>query len=329
MQCSSQVFECRAFSTAAAKSQSQKLTLLPPIPQTLFLLQSRSAPKSVSVYGSPILLVMGAPRSFAACPPQPPREVTLRQQQPVISGVLDQASACFHQPLLQARERPVLDSLRQHQPPPQVPQVVGQHAQPESYLIGPEMMAAQPRHLHRLLAFFDPLLRRASLVVETDHSPAVRPQVGHDESDSGEQLPKVELHLRHHPTRRLPTRRLVEKALVPDHGFMTGPSYRPRQQLVDVPLQIAVGRDADGVLRAPLLQRFVDLRLGEGRVGPKHHLFAQLLLPLNLGKQQLFPAVGAVHFAGPQLRSKTVALAAEQQQWVIASGLEVDSKWPL
>src|ERR1035437_7399032 len=68
MQCSSRIPECRAFPTAAAKSQSQKLTLLPPIPQTLFVLQSRSVPKSVSVYGSPILLVMGAPQSFAACP---------------------------------------------------------------------------------------------------------------------------------------------------------------------------------------------------------------------------------------------------------------------
>src|SRR5882672_2642388 len=38
-------------------------------------------------------------------------------------------------------------------------------------------MAAQLRHLHRLLAFFDPLLRRASLVVETDHSPTVRPRL--------------------------------------------------------------------------------------------------------------------------------------------------------
>src|SRR5437879_13233767 len=64
MQCSSQVFECKAFPTAAAESQRQKLTLFPSIPQTLFLLQSRSAPKSVSVYGSPILLVMGAPQSF-------------------------------------------------------------------------------------------------------------------------------------------------------------------------------------------------------------------------------------------------------------------------
>src|ERR1035437_4088690 len=73
LHCSSQVCECRAFPTAAAKSQSQKLTLLPPIPQTLLLLQSRSAPKSVSVYGSSILLVMGAPQSFAASPCLPDR----------------------------------------------------------------------------------------------------------------------------------------------------------------------------------------------------------------------------------------------------------------
>jgi len=37
MQCSSQVFECRTFPTAVAKSQSQKLTLLAVIRQTLVL----------------------------------------------------------------------------------------------------------------------------------------------------------------------------------------------------------------------------------------------------------------------------------------------------
>jgi hypothetical protein len=42
MQCSSQVFECRTFPTVAAKSLSQKLTLLPPIPQTF------SSPVSLS-----------------------------------------------------------------------------------------------------------------------------------------------------------------------------------------------------------------------------------------------------------------------------------------
>ena len=70
--------------------------------------------------------------------------------------------------------------------------------------------------------------------------------VGHDEAHPREQLPKVGLHLRHYPPRRLPTDRLVEKALVPDHRLMTGPSYRPRQQLRDVPLQAVVGRDAVG-----------------------------------------------------------------------------------
>src|ERR1700731_4612197 len=46
-------FFSQSLSSGQSKSQSQKRTLLQPIPQTLFLLQSRSAPKSNSVYGSP------------------------------------------------------------------------------------------------------------------------------------------------------------------------------------------------------------------------------------------------------------------------------------
>jgi hypothetical protein len=94
--------------------------------------------------------------------------------------------------------------------------------------------------------------------------------------------------------------------------------FKARQQLRNVPLQTVVGRDADSVLHAPLLQRFVDLRLGEGRVGTKHHLFAQLLLPLDLGKQQFFSVIGAVDVAGPQLRRQAVPSPVEEQQRVIA-----------
>jgi hypothetical protein len=89
---------------------------------------------------------------------------------------------------------------------------------------------------------------------------------------------------------------------------------RPRDQLVDVLLQTTVGRDANRVLHAPLLQSFIDLRLGEGGVCPKHDLLALLLLPLNLAQQHVFPAIGAVHVAGPQLGGQTVALPIEQQQ---------------
>jgi hypothetical protein len=43
---------------------------------------------------------------------------------------------------------------------PAIPHVVSDHAQPEAHLVRPEAAATQPRHLHRLLAFFVPLFRR-------------------------------------------------------------------------------------------------------------------------------------------------------------------------
>ena len=62
--------------------------------------------------------------------------MALRQQQPVIAGVLDQSATRLHQPLLQTRQQPVVDCRWQHQPPPQVPQVVGDHTQPQAHLVG-------------------------------------------------------------------------------------------------------------------------------------------------------------------------------------------------
>jgi hypothetical protein len=88
---------------------------------------------------------------------QPPGQMALRQQQPIVAGVLNQTAPGFHQPLLQAGERPVGDRCRQRQPPPQIAQVVGNYAQPQPHLIGPEAVAAKPRHRERLLAFLDPV----------------------------------------------------------------------------------------------------------------------------------------------------------------------------
>src|ERR1039457_3950788 len=138
-------------------------------------------------------------------------------------------------------------------------------------------MTTQPRHLHRLLPLFDPLLGRAPLVVKTDHGPAGRLQVGHDEAYSREQLSEVELHFRHYPTCCLPTGRLIQKALVPDHGLVARSSYGPRQQLRNVALQAIIGGYADGILHASLLQRLVHLRLGKGGIGAKHHFLTQFL----------------------------------------------------
>src|ERR1022692_1776945 len=143
-------------------------------------------------------------------------------------------------------------------------------------------MTTQSRHLHRLLSLFDPLLCRPAFVVEAHHAPIGYLQVGHDESDSGEQLPEVELHFRHHTPRRLPARGLVEKALVPDHGLVARSSYGPRQQLRDVSLQTVVSWQTYGILHAPLLQSLVNLRLGKGSIGAKHHFLTEFLLALDL-----------------------------------------------
>ena len=53
-----------------------------------------------------------------------------------------------------------------------VAEVIRDHAKPQPHLVSALAMAAQPRHLHRLLAFLDPLLGRAALVVEAHHRPA-------------------------------------------------------------------------------------------------------------------------------------------------------------
>jgi hypothetical protein len=57
----------QSLSDGCGKISKPKIDASPPIPPTLFPLQFRSALKSVSVYGSPILLVMVTPQFFAAC----------------------------------------------------------------------------------------------------------------------------------------------------------------------------------------------------------------------------------------------------------------------
>jgi len=49
---------------------------------------------------------------------QPLRQMALCQQKPVVAGMFHQQSTRLHQPLPQTRQRPVLDSLGQRQPPP-------------------------------------------------------------------------------------------------------------------------------------------------------------------------------------------------------------------
>lgn len=68
--------------------------------------------------------------------------------------------------LLDAGQRPLVDPLWQYQPPPQIAEVVGQHAQLRPDLVPPEPMTGEPRPMRRLLTFLDPLLGGPALVVK-------------------------------------------------------------------------------------------------------------------------------------------------------------------
>ena len=138
--------------------------------------------------------------------------------------------------LPQRRKRPVLHRSRQCQPTQEVALVVGQHEELKPYLVIHEVVATQPRPLHRILALLDPLFRRAAMVVEP-YDPPWRPtQVRHDEAHPREQLSLVVLDLRHHPTRSRPALGLVQEIIVPDDRFIRRTAYRAGQQRLDLSL---------------------------------------------------------------------------------------------
>src|SRR5665811_1112724 len=95
------------------------------------------------------------------------------------------------------------------------------------------------------------------------------------------------------PCRR-PTGRPIKKTLVPHNGLMSRTAYWPSEQLCNVPQQAVIGRNPNRVLRSTLFKRFVDVRLGKGRISSEPDFLAQLLQPFDLRYQKLLPAVGAV-----------------------------------
>jgi hypothetical protein len=75
--------------------------------------------------------------------------------------------------------------------------------------VGGEGATGQPGSLDRAFAFFDPLLRRATLVVETDDVLGGPCQVGHDKADTRVKLGGVPLDLGYDTAEILPALRLI------------------------------------------------------------------------------------------------------------------------
>ena len=82
------------------------------------------------------------PRESRNVPEDLPKErrcqVALGQLEDEIPGMADEATAGLEQPLLEAREGPALDGERQDQSAQQIAEIVGDDAQDQPDLVGPE-----------------------------------------------------------------------------------------------------------------------------------------------------------------------------------------------
>ena len=106
---------------------------------------------------------------------------------------------------------------------------------------------------------------------------------------------------------------------------MTWPTTRPGEQVPDLPLQHIIGRQPDRVAHPAALQSLVDLGPSKRGVRPDHGPLPAQAIPINDGQQDLVPAVRTVDVAWATFRGEAVALRVEDEERVIADGLEVTS----
>ena len=86
-------------------------------------------------------------------PDQAPRQVTLRQEQPVVARVFHEPRGRLDEALLETGQRPRVDPMREHEPPQKMPKVVDEPAQRPPDLVRSEPVTGQSCPGRRLLAF--------------------------------------------------------------------------------------------------------------------------------------------------------------------------------
>ncbi len=116
-------------------------------------------------------------------------------------AMADDLGADLDQLLLQARQRPVFDRLWRRQCAQEVAEIVGERMELQAHCVGGERPALQPRPLDRTLAFLDPLLGGAALVLEGDDALGRAAHVGDDEANARIKLAWMPLTLGNHPAR--------------------------------------------------------------------------------------------------------------------------------
>ena len=88
-------------------------------------------------------------------PKEGPRQVAFGQLEDDVPRMPDEASAGLEEPLLEARQGPALDSARQDKPAQEIAEIVGDDAQAQAHLVGPEAVTGEADPVGGGFAFLD------------------------------------------------------------------------------------------------------------------------------------------------------------------------------
>src|SRR5215813_13334941 len=166
--------------------------------------------------------------------------------------------------------------------------------------VGGEGATGQPGPFDRALAFLDPLLRRATLVVKADNALGRPRQVGHDEADSWVKLFRMPLDLGYDTAGLLPALRLIAEAGEVAPYLLRRSPGRALHQVGDPVLQDVVGRQPDRISGTLSFEKLVHLGIGEGCVAPEVEAPYGAPVAGDHRLQHRAPAIGTVHVARPQ-----------------------------
>ena len=161
--------------------------------------------------------------------------------------------------------------------------------------IGGEGAARQP---YGVLAFPDPLLGCAALIIEADDPFGRARQVGYDEANTRIKLARMPLDLCHHTARHLPALRLIAEVGVKAADLMRRATDRAFERMSDPFLKNLIGRQADRVLVSFGFEELVDLGVSEGGIGAE--VAAGLSVPVTRDHrfQNVVLAIGGMDVAG-------------------------------
>ena len=166
--------------------------------------------------------------------------------------------------------------------------------------VGGQGTARQPGPFDRALALFDPLLRRAALVVK-GHDALGRPrQIGHDEPDAWTNLAGVPLDLGHDTPRLPPALRLIAEGGEVAAQLMRRSSNRALGQVSDFALQDAIGRQPDRISHALGFEEVVDLGVGKGCGTSEIETLHRVPVAGDHWLQHYAPGISAMDVTGSQ-----------------------------